>query len=263
MKKNYSRFGYNISYDFDLTCKGKHISDKHKDRACFGSLFGVLIGKDIIYTGKYTLYCRKTFTTLDSNFCALEKQDILKLLRYMRRVFEIQVHLVESKDWYTFVLNVTGKPIKHKWVLTFCRVFYEFPFNEIACDVIKLRKQGIINGIDFTHKGFLELFYLISISYKNSVAVYNGHALFGYPPSEVPIKTLKESFNIGLHRVQDVYPGNYYYFKEFKVVPKYTREIDWDTNFEERLEYYIKNFYILKNLRKNEKGVRRRARKVV
>ena len=69
----------------------------------------------------------------------------------MRKTFKISVYLTETDSNYVFTFKVIGKPIKHKFVLTFSRVFFEFPYNEIAKDVLRLREIGIFNNINYSH----------------------------------------------------------------------------------------------------------------
>ena len=74
----------------------------------------------------------------------------------MRRVFDIKIKFAETEENYIIKLEVVGKPVKHKFILTFCRVFFEFPYNEIAKDVFRIREKGTVRGINYANKSFLE-----------------------------------------------------------------------------------------------------------
>ena len=132
---NYNWFGYRPDYGFELYFGNELIDKVSKvpQAACFSRVFGSFCyGHGVEYRGKYTLRCRKKFVAESGNYCSLEKPDILKILRYMRKAFDIKITLKETDSNYIFDIDIVGKSIKHKFVLTFCIVFFEFPYNEIA-----------------------------------------------------------------------------------------------------------------------------------
>lgn len=260
---NYYWFGYKPDYGFELYLEDTLVDKDSNvsDAICFAKVFRDFRGDTSSeFRGKYTLRCRKEFKAQSGNYCSLEKSEILKILRYMRRSFDIKITLKETDSNYIFNFNIIGKSIKHKFVLTFCRVFFEFPYNEIAKDVMRMRSMGKINGVDFTHKSFLEVYHLIYITYMRYCG--GGHSLFPYPNLNVNLSQLREAFANGKDRVHEVYPGTLdLYDKTLKNSRNYDK-IDWTKNFEYRVEGYSKNFQILKKL-KHEKSIRRRARKRV
>jgi hypothetical protein len=91
----------------------------------------------------------------------------------------------------------------------------------------------------------------------------SGHSLFYYPSYELPIKRLKKMFEKGCDRVQGVYEGSYDLSKKYPRSNTSIYRIDWEDGFDRRVAQYSEKFKILRKLKKNEKGIRRRARKVV
>lgn len=258
--RDYGGFGYKPNYGYKIyNNKNKLLIGKDKVgyAVCFSEVFSYF--RDHMYTNsyyaEYTLRCYKQFIKDSGNYCSLNKAQIYKILRYMRTAFKMQVTLTEDDTYYIFLFKVSGRPIKHKWILTFSRVFFEFPYNEMARDVLFLREKGIVRGINYTHKGFLELFHLIHFTCKEG----SGHSLWLYPNSEVSIKHLHEVFDSTTRRVHNVFNGEWEYYAKLKHFRSYTA-IDWDEDFTERAIKYSENYKILKQLRQNEKGIRRRKR---
>lgn len=262
---DYNWFGYRPDYGFELYCNGELIdrSDKVVDAACFSRVFACLRRKWEIYKGTYTLRCRKKFKAQSGNYCSLERFEIIKILRYMRKAFDIKITLRETDANFIFDFCIEGKPIKHKFVLTFSRVFFEYPYNEMAKDVFRMRSLGKVNGVDFSHKSFLEMYNLLWCTYMSYFG--GGHSLFCYPTADTHISTLKKAFEVGLDRVQAVYDGEETLYDRTRKNKLNPDDIDWTINFESRVSSYSKNFEIIKKYKSEQrkKGIRRRARKVI
>lgn len=262
--KNYNRFYYKPDYGYEIY-KNKELVTK-KDvvfyAVCFSDVFRYYDAKSQeIFESIYTLRCKKKFSYQSGNFCALTKPEIQKILQYMRKTFKISVSFTENDKNYIFTFKIVGKPIKHKFILTFSRVFYEFPYNELARDVFRLRELDKFCGISVSHKSFLELFQLVTASYSDGICT--GHSLFRYPNTSLPMSKLAKAFKEGIPRVQDVYEGSSELYKELKQSSQSYR-IDWDNGFKNRIERYSDNFKIIRKYKQNEKkNLRRRARKDV
>lgn len=259
---DYDGFGYKPDYGYKIYDGNKLLGDSEQvyDAYCFREVFQKLqLARGAVH-GIYTLRCKKEFVIRSGNYCSLEKTQIRKILRYMRRVFEMKIYFTETKDNYVFVMDIEGKPIKHKFVLTFSRVFFEFPYNEIAKDVLRLREIGVFNNINYSHKSFLELFHTMCVTHSNAHCC--GHSLFDYPCDDLSVQKLKSAFEKGMSRVQDVYEGYWQLDDEILHFRSSNRNINWDKGFEKRADKYSENFNRLRQ-KKNAKGIRRRARKAL
>lgn len=247
MKHNYDGFSYRILYDYKLYQKEILISERNNvDYVCFASVFGILNKFKETYHGIYKLYFNKEFKAYSGNFCVLNKDEIFKVLRYMRKTFDIKAYFGETDEKYIIKLDITGTPVKHKFILTFSRVFYEFPYNEFAKEVFRIRNYGTIDEINFSNKSFLEVYHLVNFIYKYYTGI--GHSLFHYPCKSLSSKILTEVFERGEYRVQDVYKGTdklYYMFPctcRGNVISK-----DWDKGLNKRMHLYVKYYKKLKN----------------
>ena len=265
--RKYEGICYRPDYGYELKQNGRLVSHAKKveGAACFARVFNFFDRKTTQeFDGTYTLKCRKDFDPGSGNFCPMSNEQVRKVLRYMRTTFDMGVGLRETEQDYVLTFRIQGKPVKHKFILTFSRVFFEYPYNEMALDVLKLREAGPINGISYRNKSFLDLYHLLHAVYSDYWG--GGHALFCYTLREPLLKPLRTAFEEGLPRIHDIYQADNVAYKKIKRWKNGLRGIDWDANFEERAACYAENFEILKQLKngdKKKKGVRRRARKVV
>lgn len=262
--RDYSGFSYRPDYGYEIYQGGKlvHKEQKVQWAACFAEVFRQYYARNQeVFTSTYTLRCRKEFEYQSGNFCALTKPEIRRILQYMRKTFKISIYLTETDHNYVFTFKIMGKPIKHKFVLTFSRVFFEFPYNELARDVFRLRELDKFCGINVSHKSFLELYHLVTSSYSNGIC--NGHSLFRYPNKSLPVSKLLQAFEDGFSHVHSVYEGDQELYQELKMGGN-NRQIDWDNGFKRRMERYSDNFKIIRKRKQNDKkNIRRRARKAV
>lgn len=264
MVLDYQGFAYQAIYRYTLyqkdVCIGKY--KDFKNAMCFSEIFGKLMTYSKLgennFTGIYTIQCKKEFKKYAGNYCALNKEQILKVLRYMRKTFNISTYLQDLEDVYNIRFKVKGKTVKHKFVLTFSRVFFEFPFNECAAEVFRLRDLKTIDGIYYANKSFLELLHLIQMTYKS----YNTtmHSLFAYPCVEINSKILNEAFTNDKERVDKVFQGDFdIKLKEpFKYYTTFYK-LDWIDGINDRTSKYSDTFKILKH----EKDIRRRAKQAL
>ena len=255
--RDYGGFSYHPDYGYTLMRDGRVISEaKHVARAvCFSDVFYILrkYPKEELH-GTYVLKCRKVFEKFSGNFCVLDRKQVNTVVRYIRRTLRVGVHVQEDASNFIFTFTVIGRPIKHMFLLTFSRVFFEYPYCEYAKDVFRLRESGI-GGTSVKHKNFLELFHLIHLSIRNWGS---GHSLFLGLCLDLSPEVLHKYYESDTTTVQNIYGGDWKLLDKFKTI-SYRDYEDWDKNYDKRLEKYSVNFEILKKLKKkNEKDIRRR-----
>ena len=255
--RDYRGFSYKPNYGYTLVRDGRKIHEsKHVAGAvCFSEVFYHLRKhKEEELTGTYTLKCNKEFQMYSGNFCPLNRKEINIIVRYIRRTLRVGVHIKEDKDSFIFTFTVVGRPLKHMFLLTFSRVFFEYPYCEFAKEVFRLRESGI-NNTSVTHRNFLELFHLIHMSVKNWGS---GHSLFIGLCLDLSPEILHKAYESDSTTVQNVYGGDWHLADKCKAVSS-KDYADWDENYDKRLEKYSVNFEIIKKLKKkNEKDIRRR-----
>lgn len=218
---------------------------------CFKKVFDFFYKKNGVYKGTYTLKCRKRFQNLSGNYCVLDKEHIFKVIRYMRNSLNISVKFKDTEDKYIFTFKIIGKPIKHKWILTFSRVFYEWPYNEMAQDVFRIRENKFLDDVNITHKSFLELYNLVFTSYREYFGAEQ--SLFSGICFNLDSKSLEKKFNSKTNYVQNVCPKELT-LNTLKVTSGYKYiHIDLDETFNERMEIYSDNFKKIKQFKQDEK----------
>lgn len=261
MIRDYRGHSYEACYDCIVKLENKVIINyKDHKHVCFSQIFRSFENVKSIYQGSYIIRCHKKFDY--NNYCSMNKNQVKKVLRFMREYFEIKTRLTENDNDYIFHLNIEGKPIKHKFVLTFMRVFFEFPYNELALDVMRIREQEKINNINYSRKNFLELYQIVCCTYNGWIG--GGHALFIYPDPILTKKDYRARLNMNFSRVQEVINGDLKLYQELENarLPSYYQ--DWDENAPNRITEYAKNFENLRKYnKKHEKNIRRRARKAI
>ena len=183
---DYYGFSYRITYSYRFFNpeNGKTIASNDVTSVCFSNVFYFLKEPSEIHAAEYVIKCKKHFVKGSGNFCALSKEEIDKVIRYMRKTMDIEIKCKEDEEHYLFYLTVIGKSVKHKFILTFCRVFYEFPYNEFAKEVFRVRKLGTINKVNYSNKSFMEIYHMINHVYSKFWG--GGHSLFIYPSLTVP-----------------------------------------------------------------------------
>ena len=259
--RNYNNFSYKPDYGFELYKDNRLVENQQSVRGavCFSWVFNLLdrYSSQTVFKGIYTLKCRKTFVKCSGNYCVLSKENVIKVVNVIRKNFGTQVTVKETDDNFEFKFTVVGKPIKHKFILTFSRVFFEYPYNEFAQEVFRLKELGKLDNINITNVNFLTLYHLVQMSYDSWGG---GHSLFSCPQTTITYKTLLEKFDEGCRRVQEIYPGDYNYFRNIR--NNKSTSFDWDNDFDVRVKRYSNNFQILKKLKQNEhkENIRRRKR---
>lgn len=258
MPRDYTYYSYKPDYGFELY-KGEELVDQDKQvkgAVCFARVFRDLEreANNIEYTGTYTLKCRKEFVERSGNFCVVDKSEIRRILRYMRDSLEVEISMEDTPENYVFHMKVEGKPIKHKFALTFLRVFYEFPYNEFAKEAFRLRDT--IPSLK--HVSFLKIYYIVVMTFQ--LYDHRGHSLFSNCTRDLSINRLRKAYKEGKDEVQQVYTchGRVSYNRIDCGYGNFHR-LNWEEGLEDRFKIYSDNFKKLKN----EKGIRRRARKAV
>lgn len=249
-----SRVYYDIQF---ISPEQKHFMSG-SDKLCYHTIFEYLDG----YTparhieGIYKINCKKVYT--GGNVCLLTKDQIKSVLRYMRTTFQIETNLREDNEYYYITFKISGKKVKHKFVMSFSRIFYELPYTLYASEVFRLRKAERYQDVYYKNMNFLELYQLVTHAYGNILG-YTSNKLFleNYIALDVSVKTIQNYINRSNPRIQPCFESSKFsYTRAYRYQSLYDyHNIDWDENMEERFSNYNKLFKIIKN----EKSTRRRS----
>lgn len=216
---------------------------------CYSYIFHVLNNyRNTILDGTYHIECYKTFDESKNNYCFMSKHEILLMLAYMRRTFGIKTHLKENNDSYFITLKIVGKSIKHKYILTFSRIFYEYPYNAVAKDVFRLKQLKQEQDVYFANKDFLDIY--TTCMYSTDRGTYSDHSVFNGKLIPLPISTIKTKLNTSIKHISNINNN-----KMVAGLDTFQHNLtDWDNDFTKRLPRYINNYKTIKDAQKNLRG---------
>lgn len=156
-----------LNYHAEYTCEGSVIADRNGD-ACFSYIFSSLnnacnnVYKVVVYKDDHFLKISRS-----SNACFLSKTELSNHLRQLQSLYPFEFSVTEetreiSKDlsvpYYVVTIHLKDVPgLFHRYVLTWLRYTYEFPYNMILLDTYRLKKLPI-----FRFTSISNLFNIVS-----------------------------------------------------------------------------------------------------
>ena len=236
--------------------------------ACFSTIFhsehnGVI--QENTYTIKIYRMGDKLNKDRYNNACLVDKNGIVHHLKILSSVFKFAYHLKEEKDHFVLAITLKGDLIYHKYMLSWVRYLYEYPFNVFLFDANRLKKLP-----EFKFESIINLFNLVGATSGINDHGVGIHAI-GDTEYFKGLMTTKEIQSRltelcgGNKRINDIFPvlyrGNGWGDDVNKIKGVETLEADnntlhssdyWDSEeeFNKRLEIYKKNYKILKEYKK-------------
>ena len=138
-----------LCYHTEYSCKGA-IGKKMGVSACFSRVFNAIDGENISEDYEIILYkgTKLAKEKNKSNSCLFTKKQISNHLKQAQRIYPFNFRITEVTNWgdgYN-VFKVHLKLIQapgtfHKYLLTWLRYMYEYPYNVILYDAYKLKKD--------------------------------------------------------------------------------------------------------------------------
>ena len=163
-----------LSLSSEFSCSG-HVNYKMDSRACYGdALYSFKDARNPHeVTWKIKIYSKTTRQISSSgrnNFTLLTKEDMEFLLDYCRSTYDIDFgYAIEDpksqetgENYYLLILNINRRKTEQKFVLTWIRHFYEYPYNMFMLDAIKLMNEE--KSVEKEH--LLNLLQLIGTTYS-------------------------------------------------------------------------------------------------
>jgi len=136
-----------LDYYTEYSCKGS-FNKKMSGNACFSYVFNNVTSRSN-ETYKVVLYKGITFAKErhKSNACLFTKKELKRHLQQAQAIYPFTFRIEEKKDWNGYKVFIVILDIKkvpgtfHKYILTWLRYMYEFPYNVILLDAYKLKKE--------------------------------------------------------------------------------------------------------------------------
>lgn len=234
---------YGLSYKTIYKSKGEIGKFNLDGCACFARIFNRIKDDDLNskkVNQSYSIYVDITSELAKSsynNYCILDLKTIKRYLRALQILVPFKWKITEDR-WNDYNLlridinaNITG--FQHKFLLTYVRHLYEFPYNVILYDAYKLK-----NLSEYKFESITNLYQLCALLYPGSYG--DGHALkrnAKHCTNKKLIKILK-SRRTSLNSILETYSRR---VGDLGNVP-YSKTEYWmnENDFKDRLEKYNK-----------------------
>lgn len=136
------RFKY-LNFCTIYSSKGT-VDEELEEHACFAEVFS---GPNY-QSNEYNIHVYKEFDLIreaKSNGCFLSLQQIHKHLSYLTRICDITYNITEEIDkslraYYNIYIELSAHNLIHRFVLTWVRALYEFPYCIYLPEVYELKK---------------------------------------------------------------------------------------------------------------------------
>lgn len=158
-----------LYYYTEYSCKGAFEKGMNA-RACFSFVFNHTSEQNISEEYEVILYKGTDFSREkhNSNSCLFTKKQIRNHLRQAQGIYPFDFRITEVTDWeggynvFKVHLKLTNVPgTFHKYLLTWLRYMYEYPYNVILYDAYKLKKDPC-----FRFTSMSDLFNLVLVCFN-------------------------------------------------------------------------------------------------
>lgn len=197
-----------LDYHTEYSCKGD-FAKPMKQEYCFSFVFSNT-NKDsvseeyVIILYKGIGFCKKKHK---ANACLFTKQQIRNHLKQAQGIYPFRYRVTEVPNWKfrgaVFQVHLTLKDVPgtfHKYILTWLRYMYEYPYNVLLCDAYKLKKEKC-----FRYSSISNLFNLVLGSFCK-----NPRLIHQIAKNEISKKMSKKELQIKLKNVyelNEIYTG--------------------------------------------------------
>ena len=178
-----------LDYHTEYSCKGTF--EKEMDvEACFSFVFNQIDEGNVSEEYEVILYKGTAFSREhhNSNSCLFTKKQIRNHLKQAQGIYPFDFHITEAAKWrggynvFKIHLKLTNVPgTFHKYLLTWLRYMYEYPYNVILYDAYKLKKDPC-----FRFTSMSDLFNLVLSCFNENPAAI--HQIAGNQVSKTMLK---------------------------------------------------------------------------
>lgn len=232
-----------LDYYTKYSCKGT-INKKLSATYCFADIFKRVTSHSKIEVSVYLFKGLEQTKYSRSNACFFSLKEIKNHIKILQNLCSFSFSVKETDKAYIVTLNLKDLlPIYHKYILTWVRYLYEYPYNVLLKDTYKLKRtiptfryQSIATLFNVTLSCYPE--YLRSvhhIPYLRNLAVRYSTA------------KLKQILNQDIDQLNNIYLYKENTFVLPSSLDDYTvTDIEyWEMGFEERLPVYMNTYKLL------------------
>lgn len=230
--------------------KGTITKDRIEGVACFSDIFR---GPNKQHN-TYEIHVFKTNEKIESgknNMCVLSRLEIVRYIKLLKKLipYKLKSRVIEDDEKYIIKLQLNGSNIAHRFVLSFIRYLYEWPYNMYLHDALKLNRIK-----EFRFKSIFNLFNLVRITlpiYEHGTGIHaigDSHNHYKFISNRKLKELIKNTKNLCLNDMMKNIA-----FDDKRATMEYdiskTKELSFwisDKEFNERLNYYKNNVKLLK-----------------
>ena len=223
-----------LDYCTEYSCKGDY-TQKMKQCACFGFIFNRVETELVTETYKIILYKGTEYSKENhqSNACLFTHRQIKNHLKQAQEIYPFKFRVTEGYqygyDFFRVTLTLNKLPgTFHKYLLTWLRYLYEFPYNVILLDAYKLKRVT-----QFRYTSISDLFNLVLGCYLNDPREIHQIAR-NVINNRLKKKEIREKLN-QVNQLNDIYER---LKVKDRVIPRYSDEYAF-TDIEYWSDYYF------------------------
>lgn len=247
----------NLCTYYSCKCEQKKIDLEKHNMVCFSEVFGKVCGN-----AEYNIYvCKDPAILLNrrNNYCLLSQDDIIQWLECIREIVDMEYSITEDKalidtakqyDCYNIGVIVNNdNNMCHKFVLTTVRYLYEWPFNVVLKDVLRL-----VDIEQFKDETLINLHNMVFSSTYIGRHMGYGHSLTRCYAKLMSNDDIKESFKTNSW-INDIFKTSFYANQMTSISKNYMLDY-WESDEKfnkERLPIYIHNYDLLCKEREKNK----------
>lgn len=134
--------------DYDVEGAFEYNQIGYRNHACFAEAFRAL---DRFRTSK-KVHCKYTIRVYkvagnnlrvrEGNATFLTKDELFRFVSSAKKYFNFKCNVNEYDDRYDVIIDINNTSVCHKYILTWVRYTYEYPFNICCLDTVELRNTG-------------------------------------------------------------------------------------------------------------------------
>ncbi len=176
-------------------------------QACFAQAFLDLEGNRVKRKGHYKIFINKNKKLVEdrsrNNYCFLTRKELCRHVNLLKKVMEVTFKVEEHDDYFTVIADIDGYCPAHKYMLTWVRYAYEYPYNVMCLDVNHARKEK-----EFRFVSKVNLFNVLCKSGFSELG--GGHSLVPTYGTNILLKTnseIKTTLNKYYSSLHDTFKG--------------------------------------------------------
>jgi hypothetical protein len=232
-----------LDYYTKYSCEGS-ISKRLSGEACFSTIFNKVDRRSKILVTIYLYKGVDQVINHRSNACFFNKKEIKNHINILKSLCNFNFKIKDTKEAYIVELELSELlPIYHKYILTWVRYLYEYPYNVLLKDAYQLKK----NNLCFKWQSIATLFNLILSCSSAYVRPIHQIPMPNTLAMRYTIAKLKQRLNT-INRLNDVYIS--LIDNPFKI-PNHIDGYEltdleyWEMGFEEREPVYMSAYKLL------------------